>query len=522
MFYKKAKLLIQKDEELCSLNETLKEKEGRISLLDIELQKVNSENQALKQKVDEKTKLLIEKEEELCSLKESLKEKEDSILLLNIELQKVNSENKDLKQRNDELNSKYSLYIEHDIEFEKKKIALNDLISARIELNEKYLEGLSIYNSLNQEIEIFKDTIEIGSFGLYQPRFNYDDTEVFKNEILSNFEKQKALIDEDKAILCRIEWTVNNSVAEGRRMTKKHKKLWLLAFNGECNSLISRVKWNNVEKSKERIIKTFEKLNQFGVVDSLEIQKEFLYLKLEELQLNYEYQLKKYEEKEEQKRIREQIREEEKALRDYEKAEREAEEEERYLQKALEKVKQKFGIVTPSEVDALNAKVKELEAQIKEAQEKKERAIALAQTTKVGYIYVISNIGTLGEDIYKIGMTRRLDPKDRVDELSNASVPFRFDVHATIFSEHAPQLEYELHKKFNDKRINRVNRRKEFFQVSLEEIEEFVKEHANAEIEFTKVAGAREYRETMTVLKQLQTINESIVNESKFPESLLS
>lgn len=522
MFYKKAKLLIQKDEELCSLNETLKEKEDRISLLDIELQKVNSENQALKQKVDEKTKLLIAKEEELCSLKEYLKEKEDSILLLNIELEKVNSENKELKQRNDELNSKYSLYIEHDIEFEKKKIALNDLISARIELNEKYLEGLSIYNNLNQEIEIFKDTIEIGSFGLYQPRFNYDDTEVFKNEILSNYEKQKALIDEDKAILCSIEWTVNNSVAEGRRMTKKHKKLWLLAFNGECNSLISRVKWNNVEKSKERIIKTFEKLNQFGVVDSLEIQKEFLYLKLEELQLNYEYQLKKYEEKEEQKRIREQIREEEKALRDYEKVEREAEEEERYLQKALEKVKQKFGIVTPSEVDALNAKVKELEAQIKEVQEKKERAIALAQTTKVGYIYVISNIGTMGEDIYKIGMTRRLDPKDRVDELSNASVPFRFDVHAIIFSENAPQLEYELHKKFNDKRINRVNRRKEFFQVSLEEIEEFVKEHANAEIEFTKVAEAREYRETMTVLKQLQTINETIVNESKFPESLLN
>jgi len=156
------------------------------------------------------------------------------------------------------------------------------------------------------------------------------------------------------------------------------------------------------------------------------------------------------------------------------------------------------------------------------AKEKKERAIALAQTTKVGYIYVISNIGTLGEDIYKIGMTRRLDPQDRVDELSNASVPFRFDVHASIFSENAPQLEYELHQKFNDKRINRVNRRKEFFHVKLEDIEAFVKEHANAEIEFTKIAEAREYRETMTVLEQLETINEPQVYESKFPESLLN
>jgi|GEM_PF-4530434 len=118
-------------------------------------------------------------------------------------------------------------------------------------------------------------------------------------------------------------------------------------------------------------------------------------------------------------------------------------------------------------------------------------------------------------------MTRRLDPQDRVDELSNASVPFRFDVHAVIFSENAPQLEYELHKKFHEKRINRVNRRKEFFKVKLDEIEAFVKEHANAEIEFTKIAEAREYRQTMTVMEQLNNIVESVEIDSKFPESLL-
>jgi len=455
-----------------------------------------------------KTKLLKQKDEEIISFKS--------------ELERISLENNEIRMLNSELVSKYSLYIEHDAEFEKEKIALNELVSTRIELNEKYLEGLDIYNSLNKEIELFKDTLEVGSFGLYEPKFNFDYPEYYQAALITNNSKQKILIMSDKAIICRTEWTVNNSVVEGRRMTQKHKKLWLLAFNGECDSLISKVKWNNVEKSKERIINTFEKLNKLGVIDSLEIQKEFLDLKLEELELNYEYQLKKYEEKEEQKRIREQIREEEKALRDYEKAEREAEEEEKYLQKALEKIKHKFGIVTPNEVDALNAKVKELEAQINEAQEKKARAIALAQTTKVGYIYVISNIGSLGEDIYKIGMTRRLDPQDRVDELSNASVPFRFDVHAVIFSENAPQLEYELHRKFNHKRINRVNRRKEFFQVRLEEIEEFVKEHANAEIEFTKVAEAREYRETMTVLEQLEALNEPQVYESKYPDSLLN
>lgn len=437
------------------------------------------------------------------------------------ELIQTKSELESVKIQNTELINKYSKFIEHDEEFEKEKKKFDELIQSRIELNDKYLNGLNIYGELNREIEIFKDTIEIGSFGLYEPRFNFDDSETFKNAIIENYEKQKQLITDDKAIICHTEWTVNNSKVEGRRMTKKHKKLWLLAFNGECDSLISKVKWNNVEKSKERILKTFQKLNLLGVVDSLEIQKEFLDLKLEELELNYEFQLKKYDEKEEQKRIREQIREEEKALRDYEKAKREAEEEEKYLQKALEKIKQRFGFVTPNEVNALNAKVAELEAQIKEAQEKKERAIALAQTTKVGYIYVISNVGSLGEDIYKIGMTRRLDPQDRVDELSNASVPFRFDVHAVIFSENAPQLEYELHQKFNDRRINRVNRRKEFFKVELDEIEKFVKEHADAEIEFTKVAEAKEYRETMTVIEQLNNNIETEISASKFPDSLL-
>ena len=344
-----------------------------------------------------KTKLLRQREEELNNLRLILEEKKTNTSLLEIELKDVKNENNALNQTVNELKSKYSVYIEHDKSFEKEKEILDELIKSRIELNEKYLVGLSTFNSLNREIEIFKDTLEIGSFGLYEPKFNYDDSESFKKAVFENYEQQKQLISNDKAIICNIEWTVNDSKVEGRRLISKQKKLMLLAFNGECDSLVSNVKWNNVTKSIERIRSTFEKINKLGSVNSIEIQQDFLDLKIQELVLYYELQLKKYEEKEEQKRIREQIREEEKALRDYEKAEREAEEEEKYLQKALEKVKQKFGIVTPDEVDALNAKVKELEIQIQETQEKKARAIALAQTTKVGYIYVISNIGTLGE-----------------------------------------------------------------------------------------------------------------------------
>ena len=136
----------------------------------------------------------------------------------------------------------------------------------------------------------------------------------------------------------------------------------------------------------------------------------------------------------------------------------------------------------------------------------------MAQQTKRGHVYVISNIGSFGENVYKIGMTRRLDPMDRVRELGDASVPFPFDVHAIIFSEDAPALETKLHKTFNQRRVNLINTKKEFFHVSLQEIEDVVHEN-NAEIEFTKLAEARDYRESMAIREQ----NENVTKNSDDP-----
>ena len=120
---------------------------------------------------------------------------------------------------------------------------------------------------------------------------------------------------------------------------------------------------------------------------------------------------------------------------------------------------------------------------------------------RAGYVYVISNIGTFGENVYKIGMTRRLEPQDRVDELGGASVPFRFDVHALIFSNDAPALEAALHRAFETKRVNMVNGRKEFFNVTLEEIEAVVKENHDKTVEFTYFPEAEQYRETLLIKK---------------------
>jgi len=244
-------------------------------------------------------------------------------------------------------------------------------------------------------------------------------------------------------------------------------------------------------------------------------------LKIEELSLTHEYELKLHAEKEEQRRIREQMREEEKAQRDFERAQKEAEDEEKRYQRSLDKAKQEMAGADASQLSALQQQVQLLEEKLKAAQENKERAISMAQQTKAGHIYVISNIGSFGDDVYKIGMTRRLDPMDRVRELGDASVPFHFDIHAIIYSDNAPQLEWEIHQKFTERRLNRINGRREFFRVTLDEIESVVKEHYDAEISFTKLADAKEYRETLTMMEQLKAVIEKQdAAAGKFPATL--
>lgn len=231
---------------------------------------------------------------------------------------------------------------------------------------------------------------------------------------------------------------------------------------------------------------------------------------------------KKQQEKEEQRAIREEQREEERAQREFEKAKKEAELEEKRFQKALERAQKELGLVSGKELEKLNTQIAELQKNLQEAHEAQERAISRAQETKSGHVYIISNIGSFGENIYKIGMTRRLEPMDRVKELGDASVPFRFDLHALIFTENAPELENLLQKEFDDRRINKVNYRKEYFRVTLDEIEQVIQEKYDKEVEFIKVPEAQEYRETKSIIKQLeQAKQQQIENEiEKYPESL--
>ncbi|HET6882606.1 MAG TPA: GIY-YIG nuclease family protein [Pirellulales bacterium] len=230
----------------------------------------------------------------------------------------------------------------------------------------------------------------------------------------------------------------------------------------------------------------------------LYITQEYLKLKLQELYLVHEHREKVEEERQEQREIRERLREEEKAAKEIEKAQKDAERDEETKSNALEKAKRELAQATGKQMDRLQALVDRLEAELKDALERKAKAIARAQLTRSGHVYVLSNVGSFGEGVFKIGLTRRLEPLERVDELGDASVPFRYDVHAMIYSEDAPLLEATLHKHFESRRVNMVNLRREFFRVTLDEIREAVSRHFG-EVTFRTVPEAEEFRKTVAM-----------------------
>jgi len=283
------------------------------------------------------------------------------------------------------------------------------------------------------------------------------------------------------------------------------------------------VKWNNINQMKERMQKLFDAINKLGEGFNVYLNNQYLDLKRKELILEHEYQTKRQKEKEEMRAIQEELREEEKAKREFEQAQKEAEKEEANYQKALDKARKEMELATGEKHDKLQAQIERLEQELKAAQEKKERALSMAQQTKRGHVYIISNIGSFGENVYKIGMTRRLEPTDRIRELGDASVPFLFDIHAMIYSDEARTLEYELHKAFTNKKVNMLNYRKEFFNVTLDEIEQQIKT-IGIDAEFSRLPEAMEYRETLAILERLnsrvvpKTVEEIIADE--FPSTL--
>ncbi|AYA10970.1 MULTISPECIES: DUF4041 domain-containing protein [Enterobacter] len=333
---------------------------------------------------------------------------------------------------------------------------------------------------------------------------NYEFTDAGR-ELQKARELTKSLIKTSKAASC-------DYVEPNRRNTAI--KFVLDAFNGKVDSTLSKIKHNNYGKLSQEIKDAFQLVNYNGsAFRSAKITDIFLQARLNELKWGVAVNEIMLEEKEEQRRIKEQLREEEKARREYERAIKEAEKEEKTIQQAIDKATKELMLAGEEQRLALEQKLAELQIKFEEAEAKNQRAISMAQQTRSGHVYVISNIGSFGENVYKIGMTRRLEPLDRVRELSDASVPFAFDVHAMIYSDDAPSLENHLHKVFNGKQVNKVNSRKEFFNVGIKDIKSTVA-NMNIDAHWTMFADAKEYRESLAIENErsaAQVANEELV-----------
>jgi chromosome segregation ATPase len=280
------------------------------------------------------------------------------------------------------------------------------------------------------------------------------------------------------------------------------------AFNGRVDAILTRTKHDNYGTLEQEIRDAFSLVNQNGkAFRDARILATYLDARLAELKWAVVVQELRRKEREEQRRIKEQMREEEKARREYERAIREAEEEEEADRKALEKARIEVANASAEQRAKLEEQIAELNQRLAEAEAKKQRALSMAEQTRRGTVYIISNVGSFGEGVFKIGMTRRLEPEDRIKELSDASVPFEFDVHAMILNEDAPALETLLQTEFDDLRINKVNFRKEFFRLPLERLRSFLAAKG-IEASFTMIAEAHEYRETQALGRMNQAERE--------------
>ncbi len=446
-----------------------------------------------------------------------------ALIFLAIKYKSIRDEYNNQKER-----FKDVINVDDEIEKQKKQLSLlqNDYESNKESfkskfntLDEEYTKSKNFYDQLKKEISLLEEQTEIHSYGLYEPHYSFVTSKEYQDKLDILYKQQKECIKNDQAVICGTEWTVSGSKAEGRKMTKQYSKIMLRAFNGDCDASISKVKWNNAKTMEERMNKAFETINKLGTTQNISITNNYFNMRLQELWLSYELQEKLYQEKEEQRRIKEQIREEEKVQKEIEQTQKEAEDEEKRYANALEKAKLELEKSTGKEFEKLNNKLKDLEEKLKAAQELKQRALSRAQMTKSGNIYIISNIGSFGQDVFKIGMTRRLEPMDRVKELGDASVPFIFDVHAMIYSDDAPSLEYKLHQHFDKKRLNLVNTRKEFFNVTIDEIKQFAQQN-NINVIFTELAEAREYYESKAKREAKENVKEEIIEE-KYPSKLV-
>lgn len=394
---------------------------------------------------------------------------------------------------------------------ESLEISIQTLTAQKSNLEANISNCKDLISSLEYEIAQKKklissldDEYAIQELGLYKPRFAFASSTDYKDALDQIRSEEKICIKNGTAANGKIAWTVNGSSSKGSKMIKDMQKLLLRAFNTEADELIDKVKYTNFDISLKRLYASADTLSKLGAVaGGVSITQKYIELKARELRLAFEFALKKQEEKEAQRELRAQEREAAKVQKELAEQRKAIYKEQSHYERALSSIKKQL------ESDPTNQDLIAKQDSILEELNKIEKSLDdidyREANQRAGYVYVISNIGAFGENVYKIGMTRRLDPQERIDELGDASVPFNFDIHAMIFSDDAPALEAALHKAFENRKVNMVNTRREFFNVSLDEIKSVIKKNFDKTVEFTDIADAEQYRISLQIKAMLNS-----------------
>ncbi len=390
-----------------------------------------------------------------------------------------------------------------DIEIKKVDLAkleqqikkVKEVISLDTELTQKRNE----LAQLNEEIAVANGNLNLQEFGFFERQYSFSDSTKYKDKLDSLRMQQKSMVKNGAAGRIITPMLLDNSKSKGKAMQNQLIKAALRGFNGEADALLVKVSVVNVDNKIKALRKVFEQLNKMYSRNLIEITYPYLDLKIEELRLAAEYELQKQEEKELLREQREKEREDKKLQAEIKAKRKQLEKDRDHFKNMVAKVTELLKEAKNDEVDELKRQLAEYQDKLSELDEIEEDIDYREGHATAGYVYVISNIGSFGEDVYKIGVTRRLEPLERIRELSSASVPFQFDVHALIFSEEAFALETELHNQLANYKVNKVNGRKEYFKVSFEEIRNILATHKELTVELNEDAEAFEYRQTKAI-----------------------
>ena len=333
-----------------------------------------------------------------------------------------------------------------------------------------------------------EDVALLQEAGIYHYRHPLTDAVAYTKALNELEDKIKAMTRKDGgAVQATTNWTVNSSVAQGRAMVRDFSKLMLRAFNAEADNLVRGLKPYKLEAAVERLKKVADTIERLGKTMQIQISTPYLRLRIRELELTADFLQKQAEEKEAERIERERLREERKVAQEIERERARLEKERQHYANAL------AALIAKGD----DAGAARLQGQLDEVQRAIEDVDYRAANIRAGYVYVISNIGSFGERMVKVGMTRRLDPRDRIRELSDASVPFNFDIHALFFSKDAVGIEAAVHERLADMRVNIVNRRREFLRVAPAEVKAHLAELAGELLQFQDIPEALEYRQCL-------------------------